>query len=108
MIQIRPISVLIPDCESYTALKVLRCLGQVSEVTIHILTKGRLPLTRFSCYCGPCHYHKDLGEQGYLEAIKSLAKDFRIDLVLPATPKGMEFISRNREAISKITSIPHV
>jgi predicted ATP-grasp superfamily ATP-dependent carboligase len=104
----RSISVLIPDCGSYTALKVLRCLGQVPEVTTHILTGRRFPLTRFSCYCGPCHYHKDIEGQGYLEVIKRLTERFGIDVVLPATPKGLELISRNREAISKVISIPPV
>lgn len=108
MTKLHSISVLIPHCESYTALKVLRCLGQVPEVTTHILTDRRLSLARFSRYCGHFHFHKDLDERGYLEKIMSLAEDFGIDVVLPATPESMELISRNREAISKVTSIPPI
>jgi len=109
MTKLRSISVLIPDCESYTALKVLRCLGQAPQVTTHLLIIGkRLPLARFSRYCGPCHYHRDLDEQGYIGVIKSLSESFGIDVVLPVTPKSLELISRNREAISKVTSIPPI
>jgi len=109
MTKLRSFSVLIPDCGSYTALKVLRCLGQVPQVTTHLLITGkRSPLARFSRYCGPCHYHRDLDEQGYIEVIKSLSESFGIDIVLPATPKSMELISRNRETILKVTSVPPI
>ena len=60
----RQFSVLIPDGGGYDALKVMRCLGQASEVTTHVLTGFHLPLARFSRYCGRYHLQKlkDLDE----------------------------------------------
>ena len=104
----RQFSVLIPDGGGYDALKVMRCLGQASEVTTHVLTGFHLPLARFSRYCGRYHLKKikGLDEQSFVEVVKTLAEHFGIDMVLPSTPFCLELISRNRASISEVTAVP--
>ena len=102
------ISILIPDGVSYEALKVIRCLGQASDVTIHLLMSTRKALARYSRYCDKYHVHEiDIAdEQNAVEIIKKVAKENNIDLVLPASPSYTELVSRHRDSISEVTAVP--
>lgn len=102
------ISVLIPDGETWEAVKVLRCLSHVSGITTHVLAKVRFPLARFSRYCSSYHCHKSENDDDWIRVIRSIVRSLRIDVVLPVTEKGVEFVARNRKAVSEFVAIPPI
>ena len=104
----RSISVLIPDGGHYDTLKVLRCLGQAKEVTSHILSRVRWPISRFCRYSAKCHYYKSQTDSDWIDLIRRLAKQWKIDVVLPSTMKGTELLSLNHEALSGVVAIPPI
>lgn len=104
--KIGSISVLIPDGGNYDTLKVLRCLGRVPEVKAHILSRAKRPMDRFSRYCAGCHYHTSQNDEEWIDVITDVVRKRDIDVVLPATSRGIELISRYREAISNVVAVP--
>jgi predicted ATP-grasp superfamily ATP-dependent carboligase len=102
----RLISVLIPDGEMYFAVKVMRCLSRMPAVKIHILSKTKKTVARLSRYCSSCHYHASGNDDDWINVIRSLVEKLQIDVVLPATDTGFEFMVRNHEAISEFAGVP--
>ena len=100
------ISVLIPDGGNYDALKVLYCLGQAPEVKAHVLSREKWAMARFSRYCTRYHYHTSQNDGDWIDAIKSVVRKWDIDVVLPVSESGIQFLSRNRAAISEFAAIP--
>lgn len=106
--KISSISVLIPDGETWDTVKVLRCLNHVSGITAHVLAKTRLPLARLSRYCSSYHCHTSENDDDWIRVIRNIVRSLGIDIVLPVTEKGVEFVARNRTAISDFVAIPPV
>ncbi len=102
----RLISVLIPDGETWDTVKVLRCLSHVSGITAHVLAKTRLSLARLSRYCSSYHCHTSEDDDDWIRVIRSIVRSLRIDVLLPVTEKGVEFVARNRKAVSEFVAIP--
>ncbi len=105
---LRSISVLIPDGETWDTVKVLRCLGQTPAIKTHILSNARRPLARFSRHCASCVYHTSENDDEWIDVIRNLAQKLRIDVILPVTDKGVELVVRNRSTLSEFTAIPPV
>lgn len=103
---IKPMSVLVPDGETWETVKVLRCLARAPALTVHILSRDRSPLARFSRYCSSCHHHTSENDAAWLRRIGGLARRLRIDVILPVTEKGVDFVVRNREAICEFAAVP--
>ena len=99
-------SVLIPDAEDWLTLKVLRCLGQESIFKNHILSKMKIPISRFCRYCTSYHFNKSQNDDEWIEEINKLITKLQINVILPITVEGFELISRNRAKISKSVRIP--
>ena len=102
------ISILIPDGGSYEALKVIRCLGQVPEITTHLLVNSKKVLARYSRYCDKYHVQRIniSDEKSSIEIIKKVAKENNIDLILPASPSYSELISKYRVTVSEVAAVP--
>ena len=100
-----PISVLIPDAEDWQTVKVLRCLGQISTVSAHILSKKQKPLSRFSRFCKSYHHNPGKNESDWIKEINSLVEKLRINVILPVSLKGVVFISKSRKDISDFASV---
>jgi predicted ATP-grasp superfamily ATP-dependent carboligase len=106
--KIKSISILIPDGGNYDSLKVLYCLGQVPETKVHVLSRAKWPVARFSRYCSKFEYHTSQNDNTWIDVIKDVVHKWDIDVVLPVTPRGIELISRNHEVLSQIAAIPPV
>jgi predicted ATP-grasp superfamily ATP-dependent carboligase len=104
--EINSLSVLIPDGETWDAVKVMRCLKHVSGTTVHVLAKTRLPLARLSRYCSSYHCHTSENDEDWIRVIRSIVRNLRIDVVLPVTERGVEFVARNRSAIAEFVAVP--
>jgi len=102
------ISVLIPDGGNYDTLKVLRCLGQVPNVTSHVISQQRWPITRLSRYCKKFYYYPEQKNSDFLDSVRRLVIEQKIDVVLPVTMKATEALSRNKKALSDIVKIPPI
>ncbi len=102
---LRSISVLIPDGETWDTVKVLRCLSQSSGIRTHVLSRTRRPLARFSRFCASCHWHSSQNDESWVNAISRLVRELQIDVVLPVTEKGVELLVRNRDAVSKFAAV---
>lgn len=111
MISGDPFSVLIPDGESPQALGVVRCLSQIKNIKIYLLSNKSWPLTRFSRY--PKHfisYKTDKGNEGRLNEILSAVNKTKADVVLPADANTIGLLTEHCSLFSKITSLvflPH-
>lgn len=97
-------SVLIPDGEDWSTLRVLRCLGSVPAIKVNVLSNNRFILPRFSRYCHRFKYHK-ISNSGLLEIIIDTIRKWKIDVVLPATLNGMIFLSQHQETISEVAHL---
>lgn len=106
---LRPMSILIPDeNDDLDTVKILRCLSQARELTVHILSTSRSPSVRFSRYCAHLHHHSSQNDDDWIDAIERIVQQWKIDVLLPVTLRGVQLISQRREAISKITAIPPI
>ena len=103
---IERMTVLVPDADDWLTLRVLRCLGQESIFKNHILSKKKMPLSRFSRHCTSFHLNNSRNDDEWIEEINKLIAKFQINIILPVTVQGVELISKNRNKISKSALIP--
>lgn len=106
--KIKSMSVLIPDGGNYDSLKVLYCLSRVPETKVHVVSRAKWPLARFSRYCSKFEYHTSQNDNSWIDVIRDVVSRWDIDVILPVTPRGIELISRNHEVLSQIAAIPPV
>jgi len=105
----QPISVLIPDGEeAIDAVKVLRCLSQAPGTTAHVLSSYSGSCVRFSRYCTRFHHHSSQNDDDWIDAIERIVRRWKINVVLPATLRGIRLISQRGEAISRFCAIAPV
>ncbi|MBK5270880.1 MAG: ATP-grasp domain-containing protein [Bacteroidia bacterium] len=99
-------SVLIPDGESPQALGVLRCLAQMKNVKVYILSSdARVPI-RFSRYSNQFFsYANEKGDEGLIAAINDTVKKVKVDIVLPVDAKTIGLLSANSGNLSQLTMI---
>ncbi len=106
---IQSVTVLIPDDDnSLQIVRALRCLGQDPRFTAHVLSNVHSPLSRFSRYCKRLHHHSSKNDDEWIEAIESIVRCREIDVVLPVTLKGVQLISKSRDAISRVSTVPPI
>jgi predicted ATP-grasp superfamily ATP-dependent carboligase len=103
------ISVLIPDAGGdLETVKVLRCLGQASGLSVHILSTTRSPLFRFSRQHAHLHRHSSQNDDEWIDVIRKTVRRLEIDVVLPATLKGVQLVSQRRQEIAEVAAIPPI
>ncbi|MBN2590381.1 MAG: ATP-grasp domain-containing protein [Sedimentisphaerales bacterium] len=105
---VKNISVLIPDAEDWLTLKALRCIGQESTFKNHLLSKKKMPLSRFCRYSTSYHYNTSQNDEEWIDEINKLISKLHIDVIMPVTVPGVELISKNRSKISESARIPPI
>lgn len=104
-----PLSVLIPDGEEILALHVARCLAQIKGVKLYILSGTPQTWCRFSRHRQLYKFEPigaDLEER--VEIIAEMARRHHIDVLLPVSDEGIEFVATKYPALSRITAISPV
>jgi predicted ATP-grasp superfamily ATP-dependent carboligase len=100
------IRVLIPDADTWDALKVMRCLGRSSRFRTSILATQATALARFSRHCrGYHHMPAALGSDAWLDSLRELVTRLGVDVVLPVTEKGTEAVASQRDALSSLAAL---
>jgi predicted ATP-grasp superfamily ATP-dependent carboligase len=101
------ISVLIPDSDTWDALKVMRCLRRNSRIHTHILATQAAPMARFSRYCESFHRTgAKAGSEAWLAMVRELVERLEIDILLPATEAGTGAVLCHRAELSAVTALP--
>ena len=100
------LSVLIPDGESAHAINVLRCLGQLKNVRVFVLSSDPKSIVRFSQYCHKfISFVDETGGGNRLNAICDTVKKVKPDVVLPVDIFTISMLSSDKEILSRLTSI---
>lgn len=93
------LSVLIPDGGNETSLKVLRCLGALPSLKAHVLSRDRFSADRFSRHCTRHHYHTSVNDDEWMDNVYHIVHEYGIDVLLPITIEGIDFVARNIQKI---------
>ncbi len=104
----KPLSVLIADGEDEDLpLKVLRCLGQVPDLDINVLSSGKWSPARFSRYRKEFINHpEDVDEAKQFEIVLETAKKTGADVILGIYEPTVRMLAHHRDLISTVSSIP--
>lgn len=97
------ISVLIPDGESSFAFHVLTCLSKIEDIEIHILSKEKTTLTRYSRK--PTSFHLLPSDKTLLQGVKQICEKIKIDLCMPVDMKGIYYFAQHREQVEEFTKL---
>jgi len=104
--KIESISVLIPDGEPWDVVKVLRGFSKIQGMKTYIMSRTKLSFARFSRYCSGYYFNESKNEEEWISEIIKLVEKIKIDVVMPVTLKGIQRVSRNRQAIEKFAAVP--
>lgn len=98
--------VLIPDGESDHSLSVIRCLGEVKNIEVIVLSNNKSVPIRFSRYCSRfITYSEGNSEEEKLNELTHKLKELDMDVVLPVDIKTISFFSKHKERISELATI---
>lgn len=99
-------SVLIPDGEATYALSVVRCLAEVKDIEIYILSKNKYAPIRFCRHIAK-FIHLSYGdtEEEFLEAIINTINKTNAKVLLPVDISAIRLISQNRSSISDLIAV---
>ncbi|TDQ31408.1 ATP-grasp domain-containing protein [Zeaxanthinibacter enoshimensis] len=98
--ELRSISVLIPDGESFYLRTVLHCLSRIKGVRIFVLSSARYTPMRFSRYVHRYEHH-DFKEDtsAWIELINRKMKEHRIDVLMPIFEVGIRKLVEHRQKL---------
>lgn len=100
-------TVLLPDGESELALRVLRCLSQEPGISVYALSRDRWSPIRFSRHLAGFESHSADGfDRERLARIKSAARKFKVDIILPVEIPSIKLLVDNRDEVERIAAIP--
>ncbi len=109
MVKVQPkefFSVLIPDGESHHALNVIRCLGQLKNLRVFVLSNDANAPIRFSRYCYQfISYQNGNSDESRLDTIYETVKKIKPDVVLPVDIITIPLLSEDTRKLSDLTSI---
>jgi D-aspartate ligase len=101
------LSVLIPDGENDLSFKAITCLSEkISRLEVHVISTIRNPRARYSRFCSSFHLRRDEDEEKWLELISKVAKENRVDVILPVFEYGTRFACKWREQLSSVAALP--
>ena len=101
------LSVLMLDGESNLALSVARCLAQIPNLKLHVLSKTSWVPTYFSRHRSSfCVQQIGDNDEQQLEVICHAIKRTHATVLLPLTEPSIRFVSAHRAALTNLVIIP--
>jgi predicted ATP-grasp superfamily ATP-dependent carboligase len=101
--------VLIPDGENEHALWVARSLAHSKQVRLHVLSSKRWMPVRFSRHCRLYKFSSTGADYARrLNALTDIARRIHVDVILPVSEEGMLLAATEREALSRLASLPPI
>ncbi|MEN9561838.1 MAG: hypothetical protein RIR73_82 [Chloroflexota bacterium] len=97
------LSILIPDGDSPFAPHVLACLARIRGVQVHLISKKKNPLTRFSRKTYSFHLLSE--GQTLLQGVAEVCARQKIDLCIPVDTDGIYYFAENREALRHLVAL---
>jgi len=102
-------SVLIPDGENEHALWVARSLAHSRQARLHVLSSKRWMPVRLSRHCRLYKFSSSGADYARrLNALADIAQRVHIDVILPVSEEGTLFAATEREALSRLASLPPI
>lgn len=103
------LSVLVSDGESDFALFVVRCLAQVSNLKLHILSNDPWAALRFSRHRHTYHFRprKDY-DNPYLETISQVVTQTGANVFLPTDEPAIQFASTHLQSLTQMAAVPPI
>jgi D-aspartate ligase len=101
-------SVLVPDGETLAPLLVARCLAQVPGTKLYILSSKRWTLGRFSRHCRLYQFRPIEDDDAWLRSLIQFIEQHSIDILLPVSEKGVEFVSSHYQVLSDVVALPPI
>jgi predicted ATP-grasp superfamily ATP-dependent carboligase len=100
------LSVLIPDGEDPLALMVARCLARVPNTKLFIVSSKRWTLSRFTRYHCSFEFRPRMGDsKERIETLIEFIRTYGVDVVLPVSERGAEFVAISYEALVEFAAI---
>lgn len=101
------LSVLIPDGESNFALFVARCLAQIPNLRLHILSSDPWAPLRFSRYriTYSCNRQIRDKDERYLDSIRQSVKQTGAQILLPVDEPTVRFMAARPEAVTELAAV---
>lgn len=105
----KKISVLVPDTSGAKTLSVLRCLGRVPGVEVHVVS-SQPQVFKYSKYCKSYHIFPSFEEdERWLERVVDHCREQKIDLIFPTSRSAIHFFIENKALLPSdigVTPIP--
>jgi len=99
-------AVLLLDEHDFFGHSVATCLGQISGIKLHVLSRSRRPTVRYSRFVTSFHTQASANDTDRLEEIIRLVQLIRADVVLPVAELGIHLLNQNRERFKNLVSFP--
>ncbi|SIN69449.1 carboxylate--amine ligase [Algoriphagus halophilus] len=95
-------SVLIPDGDEANALSVVRCLAEVKNIQVFVISEHKYAPIRFSRYVKK-FIHLPFGDnENYLAGIIEAIKKTKADVLLPVGVRAVRLIIEKKETFAKV------
>lgn len=97
-------SVLIPDGDEANALAVVRCLAEVKNIRIFVLSEHKNAPIRYSRHVKK-FFHFPFGDnENYLARIMEVVKNSKVDVVLPVGVRAVRLITEQKDVLSQVVA----
>jgi predicted ATP-grasp superfamily ATP-dependent carboligase len=105
----RDLSVLIVDGESDFALFVARCLAQVPDLELHVLSSQAWVPLRFSRHRRTYRYRaRGNSDEQRLDVIRQAVEQTGADIILPVDESAVHFVSAHRQSVVEMAALPPI
>lgn len=95
-------SVLIPDGDEANALSVVRCLAEVKNIQVVVISEHKYAPIRFSRYVKKFIHFPFGDNENYLAGIMEVIKKTKADVLLPVGVRAVRLIIEKKETFAKV------
>lgn len=94
-------SILIPDANDWSAIKIMRCFSNFPKIKIYLLSNIRNSIAKRSKYCTKFFYYEDNEENSWIQSIYKICDNYNIDILIPSNEAGFSLLVDNQNLFQK-------